>query len=721
MTTQRYYYVDSISDFFSRSNNDILAEMTKYSQFSVDPQTRDSWIEEFDSLREVLTEYKDRGSLYLEYNIPRMGTRADVVLLIDGVVLILEYKTSHRKFTHSAVLQVWDYALDLKNFHDETHTLPVIPIVVAPSESDSRCSITLSSPFADGVFPPLCTNQKHLCECLHNVFANSDVKKLQRTIDSEVWEKSGYNPTPTIIEAAVALFQHHNVDEITRHDADLDKTVRCVADVVRKCKEESRKAICFVTGVPGAGKTLIGLQTAITYDKEDDTKAVYLSGNFPLVEVLQESLSRDYVRQETERYNREVEEQKNNNGDVKSVKKPITKKQARSKVKAFIQMVHHYRDEYMNGMKVKGTKLVKDDKYFAKTSDHAYVPVEHIAIFDEAQRAWTKHGLADFMLKKKKISKFPYSEPHYLISCMDRHEDWCVVICLVGGGQEIHHDEAGILEWLQVLNKHYKGWDVYMSEQLKAKEYAEGKALKTIKDKARLHTTPALHLTSSMRAFRGEKVSLFVQHMLDLKPKLAKQTLTELDKYPIVLTRSIDDAKAWLKKHARGTERYGIMASSRAERLKAININVRYQPDFVHWFLDDDTDIRSSNSLEDVLTEFKVQGLEIDWACVVWDADLRLGEDGKSWQHFKLGTKSVDVNGIKVNKCRWNNINKREIQLYQINAYRVLLTRARQGMVIVVPNGDDHEPPDETRKPEWYNGIFEYLKSTGLKEIKENI
>ena len=189
MTTQRYYYADSISDFFSRSNNDILAEMTKYSQFSVDPQTRDSWIEEFDSLREVLTEYKDRGSLYLEYNIPRMGTRADVVLLIDGVVLILEYKTSHRKFTHSAVLQVWDYALDLKNFHDETHTLPVIPIVVAPSESDSRCSITLSSPFADGVFPPLCTNQKHLCECLHNVFANSDVKKLQRTIDSEIWEK----------------------------------------------------------------------------------------------------------------------------------------------------------------------------------------------------------------------------------------------------------------------------------------------------------------------------------------------------------------------------------------------------------------------------------------------------------------------------------------------------------------------------------------------------
>ena len=300
---------------------------------------------------------------------------------------------------------------------------------------------------------------------------------------------------------------------------------------------------------------------------------------------------------------------------------------------------------------------------------------------------------------------------------MDRHEDWCVVICLVGGGQEIHHDEAGILEWLQVLNKYYKGWDVYMSEQLTAKEYAEGKALKIIKDKARLYIKSSLHLTSSMRSFRGEKMSMFVQYMLDIKPKLARQTLSELDRYPIVLTRSIDKAKVWLKEHSRGTERFGIMASSRAERLKAININVRYQPNFVHWFLDDDTDVRSSNSLEDVLTEFKVQGLEIDWACVVWDADLRLDKDGKSWKHYKLGSNSVTENGIKVNKCRWNNINKREIQLYQINAYRVLLTRARQGMVIVVPNGDDGNPPDETRKPEWYDGIYNYLKSTGIKEI----
>ena len=215
-----------------------------------------------------------------------------------------------------------------------------------------------------------------------------------------------------------------------------------------------------------------------------------------------------------------------------------------------------------------------------------------------------------------------------------------------------------------------------------------------------------LHLTMSMRSFRSEKVSVFVNQLLGLQRDEAAATLLELEKYPIVLTRNLETAKQWLRNHARGSERFGLLASSKAERLKAIGINVRYQPDFVHWFLEDDTDIRSSNCLEDTLTEFKVQGLEIDWACVTWDADLRLNKDWTSWQHFQLrsGTK-------------WQKINKAINQEYQINAYRVLLTRARQGMVIVVPNGDNGVPPDETRKPEWYDGIYDYLKAIGLKEI----
>ena len=224
--------------------------------------------------------------------------------------------------------------------------------------------------------------------------------------------------------------------------------------------------------------------------------------------------------------------------------------------------------------------------------------------------------------------------------------------------------------------------------------------------RSQIKSREELHLKMSMRSFRSEKVSIFVNQLLALQKEDAASTLRELDNYPIVMTRSLETAKRWLRDHNRGSERMGLLASSKAERLKAISINVRYQPDFVHWFLEDDRDIRSSNALEDTLTEFKVQGLEIDWACVAWDADLRLSQDGKSWQHFQLrsGTK-------------WQNINKPINREYQINAYRVLLTRARQGMIIVVPNGDHGVPPDETRKPEWYDGIYNYLKEIGIKEL----
>lgn len=710
----RYYYSDTVHDFLQKSQDSILGILASKSPFADNDETKDSWIEEIQILKEVLNEYDGRGSVYFEYSIPRIGARADVIAFIDNIVFVLEFKTGKHKFTHAATLQAWDYALDLKNFHDGSRDLSIVPILVAPSENDKNCELTLEH-FNEKVYKPFKCNRSKLNKLLKDV-----IEELQpdTCIESEWWAHSGYNPSPTIIEAARALYQHHRVEEITRHDADLKSTVDCVDKIITKCKTEHRKAICFVTGVPGAGKTLIGLQTAITYGGEEENKeAVYLSGNFPLVEVLQESLARDFIARKTEEYNVKVANAKKNGEDVKAIEKPISKKKAKSDVKKFIQMVHQYRDDYMNGMKVKGKHLVRDEKFFKNTTDSAYIPKEHIAIFDEAQRAWTQHGLADFMLKKKKVAKFPYSEPYYLLSCMDRHEDWCVVICLVGGGQEIHHDEAGISEWIDALNKGFKSWDIYMSQQLKEYEYAQGKALKKVKPQERLQTTSALHLTSSMRSYRGPHLSMFIHQLLDLKPKEARRTLQELENYPLVITRSLDTAKKWLKDHAGGSERYGIIASSRAERLKAININVRYQPDFVHWFLDDDTDIRSSNSLEDTLTEFKVQGLEIDWACVVWDADMRLSDDKKSWKHYKLSSSQATVGGLPVNKCRWNNIKKKEIQEFQKNAYRVLLTRARQGMVIVVPNGDNGVPPDETRKPEWYDGIYNYLKDLGLIEI----
>lgn len=688
MAATRYYYSDSIDRFMTRSVNEIVGELTLASQHDINDETSQSWVEEIMTLREALASYSGHGSVFFEYNIPRMGRRADVIALIDGIVFVLEYKTAEQKFHRDAMIQVWDYALDLKNFQEGSNNRVLVPILVVPKEKDSHCRLDLKH-FEDNVYEPLMVNARKLGSAIAKVL---DVipHSPQTTSKDNAWAKSGYEPTPTIIEAAVALYEENTVEDITKHGGDIDKAALELTNIIEYCRQNNRKAICFITGVPGAGKTLIGLNTAIDQFNRGE-KAVYLSGNFPLVEVLQEALTRDYIRREKIKAKKEG-------------RKACTKEEAKSKVKAFIQMIHHYRDLYLEGTKVEGGKIVPISSYFQSHADKAYIPAEHVAIFDEAQRAWTKDELKRFMREKKGIKDFPYSEPEYLISCMNRQTDWGLVVCLVGNGQSINKGEAGLKEWIESINRSYKDWDVYMSDYLLTSGDVTPELMNLIRPQ--LKSREDLHLKMSMRSFRSEKVSIFVNQLLALQKQEAAATLKELDNYPIVLTRSLDTAKQWLREHNRGSERMGLLASSKAERLKAISINVRYQPDFVHWFLEDDSDIRSSNALEDTLTEFKVQGLEIDWACVAWDADLRLNKDGKTWSHHQLRSGT-----------QWQNINKQINQEYQINAYRVLLTRARQGMVIVVPNGDHGVPPDETRKPEWYDGIYNYLKEVGINEI----
>ncbi|MDM8251012.1 DUF2075 domain-containing protein [Phocaeicola barnesiae] len=687
MAIERFYYSDKIEAFCTKEPATILGELAGKAAHNINRKTTNSWNEEIEVVKNAVAGYAGRGSVFFEYNIPRMGKRVDVILTIDNVVLVLEFKTFEQKSSYEAIIQVWDYALDLKNFHEGSLNRPIIPILVASNEKNKNLQLTLES-YEDNVYRPLVCNDTKLNECINNIIntvhcANDNFNDIQ-------WANSGYEPTPTIIEAAVALYEHHTVADITKHGGDIDKASEQLQKIINKCRKKNRKAVCFITGVPGAGKTLIGLNTAIDQYNSGE-KAVYLTGNFPLVEVLQEALSRDYVRREKKRV--EIEGGK-----------ACSKKEARSKVKAFIQMIHHYRDLYIEGTEVKNGEIIPIEGYFRSHTDKAYVPTEHVAIFDEAQRAWTKDELQRFMKEKKGISDFPYSEPEYLISCMDRRKDWGVVVCLVGNGQSINKGEAGLKEWIESIHRRYSSWDVYMSEHLISSGEISDDDMNLIRPS--LISCNDLHLRMSMRSFRSEKVSIFVNQLLNLEKENAKATLKELSNYPIVMTRSLETAKKWLKEHARGSERYGILASSKGERLKAININVRYQPDFVHWFLEDETDIRSSNALEDTLTEFKVQGLEIDWACVAWDADLRLNKQHTKWQHYQLrsGTK-------------WQNINKEINQEYQINAYRVLLTRARQGMVIVVPKGDNGVPPDETRRPEWYDSIYEYLKDIGIQEI----
>jgi hypothetical protein len=487
-----------------------------------------------------------------------------------------------------------------------------------------------------------------------------------RSIDICAWEQGRYHPTPTIVEAAMALYNGHSVAEISRSDAsaiNLTQTSHAIDEIIEMSRNQRAKSICFVTGVPGAGKTLVGLNIATRHiDKESELYSVFLSGNDPLVAILREALARDKVRHEREHGRK------------------LKKGAVLSEVKMFIQNVHHFRDECLTD---------------------AGPPIEHVALFDEAQRAWTLERTRDFMLRRKKRANFDYSEPEFLISCLDRHDDWAVVVCLVGGGQEINTGEAGIREWIHALTRRFPHWSIYLSSRLTDSEYGAGEVLRQLASRPNVITRDELHLAVSMRSFRAENVSLLVKQLLDLETDAARATLRQISpRYPIVITRDLREAKQWVRSQARGSERYGIVVSSEAQRLKPHAIDVRVDIDPRLWFLNGKDDVRSSYYLEDVATEFQVQGLELDWACVTWDGDLRYTPNG--WQHWSF--------------CgnRWNRINKAERQAYLKNAYRVLLTRARQGMVIFVPHGD---PDDPTRQRQFYDATFDYLARIGLSVI----
>lgn len=588
-----------------------------------------------------------------------MGKRIDVLLVLGGAVYVLEFKVGERKFTADALNQVWDYALDMKNFHSTSHLLTIVPVLVATSAEASPTQAIIESDH-DGVVRPLRAIPETLPELLQSI----ETWCGGASINVKQWTDGIYRPTPTIIEAALALYGGHKVEDISRREADainLTQTTTLIDEVIRSARANSQKAICFVTGVPGAGKTLVGLDIATKFhESADELYSVFLSGNGPLVRILCEAMARDRVDRS------------------RTTDKRVNLGEARSEVRAFIQNVHHFRDECLR--------------------DGDKPPIEHVALFDEAQRAWNKDQTAAFMQRKKGFANFDMSEPEFLISCMDRHKDWAVVVCLVGGGQEINTGEAGIGEWLRAIRSEFPHWHVYLSPHLTDTEYAAGDAIGLLTGHANVETHASLHLSVSMRSFRAENVSGWVKAMLDIQHEAAMRSFATIrDRYPVVLTRDISQAKAWLRERARGSERFGMVVSSQAQRLKPHAIDVRVDIDPVHWFLHAREDVRSSYYLEDAATEFDVQGLELDWVCVVWDGDFRYSANG--WEHWSF------------RGSRWQRIKKTDRQCYLKNAYRVLLTRARQGMVVVVPKGDEADP---TRLPGMYDSTFEYLKDLGV-------
>lgn len=654
----RYYYRKDITGFLIEPTLSILGELVKRHEFTLEEQQRNAWIEQIELLKTYLAQAT--GDIIFEYTIPRMGKRIDCVIIARAAILAIEFKIGAYSYDSHALNQVMDYALDLKNFHEQSHQQPIIPILICTKAEERSTSFSF---YSDGITTVLLSNGTSLAEIILN--AQSISHALPIKVDS--WVNSIYKPTPSIIEAAQALYQGHSVEEISRSDAgaiNLSKTASAITEIINRSKLKGVKSICFLTGVPGAGKTLAGLNLANSwYNPDDNEHAVFLSGNGPLVEVLREALARNDIE----------------NAHIHGQKKQ--KSEALSKAKAFIQNIHHFRDDALNN----------DDK----------PPIERVVVFDEAQRAWTLKQTASFMKIKKGRSNFNQSEPEFLISVMDKHSDWATIICLIGGGQEINTGEAGLQEWFSALKRSFPDWHIYISSKLTEFEYTNGTALYDTKDLKHVYPHDDLHLAVSIRSFRSEKVAALVKAILDCHTEAAQQLYAEVkETYPIYITRNISFAKVWLSSKARGTERYGLLASSGAIRLKPFAIHVKNKIDPIHWFLNDAQDIRSSYFLEDIATEFDVQGLELDWTCVAWDADLHY--NGAEWLYKSF------------KGSKWQTIKDEDAKRYLKNAYRVLLTRARQGMVIFVPYGNDQ---DHTREPHFYDATFKYLKELGIEEL----
>lgn len=654
----RAWYGGTFTEFSSLSTDTVLGRLAGNSTFAILQTQRDTWVAQIEILREVLAGMN--GALFLEFTIPRMGRRIDAVIIICGVLFIVEFKVGMGSFDRASIDQVWDYALDLKNFHEGSHSVRLVPILVATAASTNDVPTLRHD--EDGVYRPIATGRDGLRSVIEFVLRELAVEYL----DEGLWAASPYHPTPTIVEAARSLYARHSVESIARSDAEaknLHVTSKRIEDIVDEAREEGEKVICFVTGVPGAGKTLVGLNIANRHrDAIEPTHAVFLSGNGPLVAVLREALTRDEV------VRRKADGEKVRKGKVGE------------SVKAFIQNVHHFRDEALTDTRP---------------------PIDHVVVFDEAQRAWNLRQTANFMQRKKGRPGFSQSEPQFLISYMDRHEDWAVIVCLVGGGQEINTGEAGIDAWLEAVNSMFPHWRMCISSRLTDSEYGAASAIQSAHTRSGVEFDDSLHLAVSMRSFRAENVSAFVKLLLDCERDKAAAMFAGLrDKYPIVVTRDLNTAKGWLRNRARGSERFGLVASSKAQRLKPHAIDIRVNVDPVHWFLNEKEDTRSSYYLEDAATEFQVQGLELDWVCVTWDGDLRFTGDGWSFHDFRGD--------------RWTNIANADNRNYLRNAYRVLLTRARQGMVLFIPPGDMSDP---TRAPKMYNPIFDYLKSLGVPSI----
>lgn len=681
------YYFASVEKFLSDSKERIVGSLNAILDFDREIEQQVAWDEEIDILKGALgaNEAWHNGAVIFEYSIPRLCGRIDAVVILGKTIFVIEFKVGEKQYPEEAKKQVLEYCLDLKYFHKASENLQIVPVLVC---TKARRDVSL----AKGIWEKI-----RGMECCRGVDGLIDVfsrwaDEGEEQLQTDEWLNAKYSPTPTIIEAAIALYEHHDVRDITKTSDDpyatnLTKTTKAIKDIILDAQKTQRKKICFVTGVPGAGKTLVGLNLATDreYNNESGAKAVFLSGNGPLVQVLQHALQKDAKKRK-----RLISKLLKEKGHA-NVPKEVSQYFTFALKKTFVQDIYGFRKNYLEGGQ----------------SDC------RLAIFDEAQRCWTKKKMMN------KLRRDVESEPACLIDQIDKNEGWAVIVCLIGNGQEIHDGEAGIVEWLRALNEKFTHWDVYVSniinnapEPFDVKRPGEENRvqyqIESLISSGRLNSAPELHLGVSLRSFRSEQVSAFASALVENEPEKAKALLPKIVKnnYPIVLTRNLDAAKKWVRDRSKRVgnlylERFGAVASSGASRIRPEGIVVPgVEMNVPKWMLGSEYDVDSSYFLELAASEFKIQGLEIDYALVIWEADYR--HDGTQFGCSKF------------RGAKWQNVRNETLKNYLKNSYRVLLTRARQGFIIYVPKGD---PDDLTRQPPNYRGTYQYLKSIGIEEI----
>ena len=652
----RAYYYNSIKDFLNDNPLEILGNLEENADDNGQLQ-KEAWENQINNLKSELRANNAVGDIIFEYDIIRLGKRVDVILLLNNIVFSLEYKNGKKIFERKDAIQAEDYALDLKNFHKESEGLYVCPILIATDAGEKK---NIISCYEDKEIYLQYANASNFYEVIKSIVSNYG---SENTIDFDRWFNSPYYPTPTIIDAAVDAYNNIDISEIANSEAGSENIAKCQSEIekiIDFSKNNKRKSICFITGVPGAGKTLVGLNIACG-DKNHN--AVYISGNGPLVSVLRESIARNIS------------------------KRGITKTKANSVVVKMIQGIHEFRKDCINNI---------DNKDCA--------PFENTVVFDEAQRCWDSEKMKDWTSKKASVV-INESEPHFLISSMNKKKDWAVIICLVGLGQDIYNGEVGINEWFGSVITDFTNWDIYYSSEI-FNQLEDKKINKDLIISCKqAHSVEGLHLKTSVRSFRSNKVSEFVDYLLVKDPISASNTLSQLkNKYPVFITRDLKLARKWAWSKTRGGEKCGLIASSGARRLIPEGVFVPKDLDVVNWFLSPSIDPRSSNALELAASEFKIQGLEIDWGIVCWAGDLRPADNGWGYYTFR------NTNWQKRRNLRQIN--------YLINSYRVLLTRCRQGMVIYIPIGEDGNIDPTREKGKIYDPIYNYLKKeVGITEL----